>query len=198
MPVNDIIQLNDLHIANDLHDADNQAHNHPNFVNNNQRPVPQNQNDLLVPPLPPNHPVVMPPIGNEPQQHIPQTFAPAQMPGPDERAAIEAAVNQQNVFNWPAIAHEPVNEFNTEGYIACAFPALFPTGSADLNGPHMHKPTPYQYFTHLLRYHDDRFQADPRFVFLAYNTILRWRALEVGTVLVRNDPLARNLTVDDI
>ena len=36
---------------------------------------------------------------------------------------------------WPSTAATPVNEFSTEGYISCAFPALFPTGAADLLAP---------------------------------------------------------------
>ena len=36
---------------------------------------------------------------------------------------------------WPAAGATPINEFNTEGYISCAFPTLFPIGSADFVAP---------------------------------------------------------------
>ncbi|CAG8606715.1 20363_t:CDS:2 [Rhizophagus irregularis] len=37
---------------------------------------------------------------------------------------------------WPNIDDTAINEFNTPGYIACAFPTLYPTGSADLQAEH--------------------------------------------------------------
>lgn len=50
----------------------------------------------------------------------------------------------------------------------------------------------------MLHFHDGRFEADPRFVFLAYNSCLRWQALQVGNVYARNNPVAQNLTAGDI
>ena len=63
-----------------------------------------------------------------------------QLLGPDKRAAIEAAVSQQNVFNWPAAGHKAVNKFHIKVFVACAFATLFLTGCANFNGPHMDKP----------------------------------------------------------
>src|SRR5579859_7597112 len=40
---------------------------------------------------------------------------------------------------WPTVGERPVNEFTTEGYIAMAFPTLFPTGAADLRDCHQPK-----------------------------------------------------------
>lgn len=36
---------------------------------------------------------------------------------------------------WPNTENVPINEFREEGYIARAFPALFPTGRADFRSP---------------------------------------------------------------
>lgn len=38
----------------------------------------------------------------------------------------------KNKLNWPTIDGTPVDEYRTPGYIASAFPSLFPYGSADL------------------------------------------------------------------
>ena len=70
-------------------------------------------------------------------------------------------------INWPDVNNnQPINEYRTEGYIAKAFPTLFPTGAADLNAPRQQKVTAHEYFKHLILYHDDRFAKDERFRFL--------------------------------
>lgn len=67
------------------------------------------------------------------------------------------------VLGWATFGHQPIDEFNTPGYIAQAFPALFPTGKADLGSCRPHKITATDYFNHLLQFHDRRFANDPRF-----------------------------------
>ena len=41
---------------------------------------------------------------------------------------LQNSEGDQTVLPFPHISFEPVNEFTTPGYIACAFPCLFPTG----------------------------------------------------------------------
>ena len=36
------------------------------------------------------------------------------------------------ILTWPKTGRSRINEFTTQGYIACAFPTLFPLGSAVL------------------------------------------------------------------
>ena len=55
---------------------------------------------------------------------------------------------------WPNIDAIPVNEFQTPGYIACAFPTLYPTGAVDFCSERIRDVKPAEYFSHLLRYKD--------------------------------------------
>ena len=48
---------------------------------------------------------------------IPATFAPLQRPAPNERATIQAAMANNEVIDMCRRADNPINEFNTEGYI---------------------------------------------------------------------------------
>ena len=196
-------------------EAHNQEGNLPpqnQNLNPHQPPLHQPQNvqrrappDVL-PPLnnPPHHHPPLnehdPHIAAQPRQHpvIPNTFAQVQRPGPNERAAIQAAIDNDMVMQFPQRAGDPINEFTTEGYIAKAFPCLFPTGNADFKAPRRTKVSAQDYFIHLLRYHDGRFENDPRFVFLASNSVMRWKALQTGAVFARNNPNDAQLTAQDI
>ena len=119
---------------------------------------------------------------------------------------------------WPTQDPEPINEYNTEGYMAMAFPTLFPTASADFRD-RSHRTDDLgiaEYFDALIRYKDGRFGSHPRyitfvkhdflknddshcrFVFWALNTKLRWQAQGQGKVFMRKQIGAADLTVGDI
>ena len=78
---------------------------------------------------------------------------------------------------WPDIDGHPINEFQTFGYIARAFPTLYPTGKADLRSEHIRDVNPAEYFSHLLKYKDRRFARHTRWRYFALNSQMRWRAL---------------------
>lgn len=107
-------------------------------------------------------------------------------PHPDEQ--INATLN------WPAIDGVPVNEFKTAGYIACAFPTLFPYGLADLRDSRLVTVSPSDYFKHLMRYKDRRFAQHKTFRFFAMNSTMRWTALTDGKIFVRNNPEFKEMT----
>ena len=102
------------------------------------------------------------------------------------------------VVQWPPVGGTPINEFNTEGYISCAFPTLFPTGATDFVAPRQHAITVGNYFKHLMMYKDGRFARHPRFRYFALNTEMRWRALQTGRIYVRQHPRDAQLTVDEL
>ena len=80
-----------------------------------------------------------------------------------------------------------------------AFPTLFPSGQADLLGPRQRDVTIGNYFTHLMKYHDGRFAAHPRFRYFALNTEMRWRALSCGNIYVKkNSPQDGHLSHDEL
>ena len=105
----------------------------------------------------------------------------------------------EHCIEWPKMESKPVNEFKTVGYIAMAYPCLFPTGDADLNQCRKHKITPTNYFRHMIRYHYQRFAKHATFRFFAMNSIMRWRALTDGNVFVNEtDAELRHCTVKDL
>lgn len=81
------------------------------------------------------------------------------------------------------------------GYIAKAFPALFPTGNGDFLQPRDIPVTRQDYFEYLMRYKDGRFARDPRFRFLAMNTLQRHRSLTNSNIFVKNAGL-KDVTVE--
>lgn len=77
------------------------------------------------------------------------------------------------VVTWPQLGDQPINEFNTEGYMSCAFPTLYPTGAADFTAPRERQVTVGYYFKHMMLYRDGRFACHPRFRYFALNTEMR-------------------------
>ncbi|KAK3909608.1 ATP-dependent DNA helicase pfh1 [Frankliniella fusca] len=102
------------------------------------------------------------------------------------------------VLGWPEISPDCINEFKTPGYVAMAFPTLFPTGQADLRNPREFSISPKKYFQHLLRYHDDRFAKHPRFRYFALNSIMRWTALSNGGIFVRKNSNFKNMNAEQL
>ena len=78
-----------------------------------------------------------------------------------------------------------INEFNTEGYFSCVFPALFPTGAADFLAPQIHKIPIGNYFKYLLMYDDGRFAKRCHFRYFALNTEMRWCTLQTCKVYLQ-------------
>jgi hypothetical protein len=112
---------------------------------------------------------------------IGSNFVSAPLPSPNEERAIadtfERLQSGDAPVMWPVINGTPINEFQTPGYIACAFPTLYPTGNADLRAEHVRDVKPAEYFTHLLKYKDGRFARHPRWRYFALNSQMRWRAM---------------------
>ena len=139
--------------------------------------------------------------------HLTRTFVPiTPQRGTEEetiRQSIQKRLDHPQAHNsstmmWPSISGIPINEFNTEGYIACAFPTLFPIGAADFLAPRHHKVSIGQYFKHLMMYDDGRFSKHPRFRYFALNTTMRRRALETGRIYIRQHPQDGQLSVEDL
>ncbi len=118
--------------------------------------------------------------------HLSRSFVPNTVQWLTEQETIRQSVQDQHsvrpsiappTLSWPPSGSTPINEFNTEGYISCAFPTLFPTGAADFIAPRLCAVTVGNYFKHLMMYEDGQFARHPRFRYFALNTEMRWRAL---------------------
>lgn len=111
------------------------------------------------------------------------SFFPSDIPSKNENEKIideieiREGTNDVPRFDWPKIGDNPINEFETPGYMSLAFPTLFPTGTAQFRAARMRPITIGNYFLHLTKYKDGRFAKHPRFRYFALNTELRWRSL---------------------
>jgi hypothetical protein len=133
---------------------------------------------------------------------ITRTFVPFLPSTLQEDVAIKNALDrmqsENNPIAWPQINSSPINEFQTPGYIACAFPTLYPTGCADLRAERIWDIKPAEYFKHLLLYKDGRFARHARWRYFALNSQMRWRALQEGKVYVKQNLTDGQITVTDI
>ena len=97
---------------------------------------------------------------------ITRTFVPFFPSAHREDVVIKHTLNRMQNENrpiiWPQINSNPINEFQTPGYIACAFSTLYPTGCADLCIERIRDVKPAKYFKHLLLYKDGRFAHHTR------------------------------------
>ena len=127
------------------------------------------------------------------------TFLPLNVPRVTETAAVEETLHVAPI-QWPAVADRPVNEFETVGYVTRCFPALFPTGAAELRTmqPREKRVTEPPYFKHLILYKDQRFAQHPRFRYFAYNTLIRHRSLATGRMYLRQHPDSAVLLPEEI
>ena len=140
--------------------------------------------------------------------HLARTFVPTTARRSTEQKTIRQSVQAQQFDHppaaapptvlWPPTSGTPINEFNTEGYITCAFPTLFPTGAADFVAPRPHSVTIGNYVKHLMIYEDGRFARHPCFRYFALNTEIRWRALQTGRIYVRQQPHDAQLSVEKL
>ena len=69
---------------------------------------------------------------NDPH-HLATTFIPGNYHFMTEEENIRASLQQSSPTSvpWPSRDNNPINNFSTEGSFSCAFPTLFPAGSAD-------------------------------------------------------------------
>lgn len=105
----------------------------------------------------------------------------------------------KTLFDWPTISTEPISEFKTVGYIAMAFPSLYPYGRPDLRDKNRKKKMdPAQFFKHLMLYKDGRFAKHPRFRFFAFNSVMRWRAVSQGSFYVSKNVNLKNKTAEEL
>ena len=134
------------------------------------------------------------------QAEMPSTFLPLNIPRATETVAVEETLNVAPPIQWPPVADRPVNEFETVGYVTCCFPALFPTGAAELRTirPREKRVAEPPYFKHLMLYKDQRFAQHPRFRYFAYNTLIRHRALAAGRMYLRQHPDSAALTLEEV
>ena len=110
-------------------------------------------------------------------------------------------VNRRGTISipWPTRGNIPLSEFTTCNFFTLAFPALFPYGTGDF---HSNRPRTCQsmadWAEHLLWYDDGRFARHPYFKFVVHNMIMRKRAVEQSSFVVRQQLGDEHLTVTDL
>ena len=107
------------------------------------------------------------------------TLAPIQLPGTTEEEAVRQLL-------WPRVDAAPIPE-NAASLLTMIFPHLFPWGKGDITRPGrlIKINSNADYFQHLIRFHDGRFAADPRFRFYAADLLRRNLANKVGSFYAR-------------
>ncbi|KAJ7151287.1 hypothetical protein C8R43DRAFT_836878, partial [Mycena crocata] len=84
----------------------------------------------------------------------------------------------------PPLNPDPINE-STPGYMALAFPTLFPDGKGDFHNIRTIKVEFGEYMTHLMRYQGGRFARHRRFPWFAFNTLQRQRTHSQAKIFER-------------
>ncbi|CAG8803458.1 10099_t:CDS:2 [Cetraspora pellucida] len=139
---------------------------------------------------------------NEDEDIITSNFVSAPLPSSNEESAIADTLGRMQASNlpimWLNIDRNPINEFQTPGYIARAFPTLYPTGDGDLRSEHVREIKPAGYFLHLLKYKDGRFAQHAWWRYFVLNSQMRWRALQEGKVYVKQSLNREQLNVKDV
>ncbi len=133
---------------------------------------------------------------------IGNNFVSAPLLSSNEERAIGDTLGQMqandDLIMWPNIDGNPINEFQSPGYIARAFLTLYPTGKADLCSDHIWDVKPAEYFSHLLKYKDGRFAHHPCWWYFALNSQIQWRALQEGKVYVKQNLNDKQYTVKEV
>ena len=100
---------------------------------------------------------------------------------------------------WPTRGDVPISEFVTSNLFTMAFPCLFPYGSGDF---HVNRPRTCEsmadWAEHLLWFEDGRFANHQYFKFVVHNMIMRKRAIENSTFIVKQKLGDAHLSVSDI
>ena len=134
------------------------------------------------------------------------SFLPLQQNVATEDEAIRATINGHDPLDWPNIANEPINEFQTSGLATMCFPTLFPYGLGDPTCSGRLLPvTLTEAFKHLIKYADNvdgkyhwRFASHPRFPYWALNMKLRHQLITQSSVYLHHHPADANLTVEEL
>ncbi|GBB90825.1 hypothetical protein RclHR1_17900007 [Rhizophagus clarus] len=89
-------------------------------------------------------------LDGETDDTIIRNFILASISSRNENCIINDALthmqSESGPVMWLNIGGTAINEFNTPGYIARAFPTLYPTSSADLQADHVRDINPAKYF----------------------------------------------------
>ena len=113
----------------------------------------------------------------------------------------EITVNKRGTVTipWPTRGDVPLSEFVTSNFFTIAFPFLIPCRSGDY---HVNRPRTCEsmanWAEHVLWFEDGRFANHQYFQFVVHNMIMRKRAIENSTFIVKQKLGDAHLSVSDI
>ncbi|KAK3908156.1 LOW QUALITY PROTEIN: V-type proton ATPase subunit C [Frankliniella fusca] len=90
---------------------------------------------------------------------------------------------ESTIVDWPEMNTTPDDEYNSD---------------ADLRCQRDSKVNASDYFQHLLNYKDGRFARHPTFRFFALNSWMRWTACTTGSIMIKNVPQLKHVTVSNL
>ncbi|KAK3083478.1 hypothetical protein FSP39_023709 [Pinctada imbricata] len=120
----------------------------------------------------------------------------------DEEENLETVINHKKKearIPWPTRANEPISEFTTRIFFTLSFPTLFPRQQGDF---HINRPRTCtslsDWADHLMWYKDGRFAKHQYFKFIVHNMIMRKRALELSSFIVKQKLGEEHFSIDEI
>ena len=113
----------------------------------------------------------------------------------------QVTCDRRNVVTipWPTRDDHPISEHTTDYFFSMAFPTLFPTGAGDFR---MNRPRTCSSMSdwagHLIWYEDGRFAQHQYWKFMTHNIIIRKRALEQSSFIVRQKLGDQHISVQEL
>lgn len=92
----------------------------------------------------------------------------------------------------------PTSKLTTEDYFSCDFPTVFPTETSDFLDQRQVQVTTGNYFKYLMMFNDGCFAKYPRFWYFALNTEMRYCALQMEQVYIRQHPRDVQFSLDEL
>jgi signal recognition particle subunit SEC65 len=114
---------------------------------------------------------------------------------------VNVQINRQGTVTipWPTRSDIPISEFTTRYFFTMAFPYLFPYGTGDF---HVNRPRTCtslaDWADHLIWYQDGRFAHHQYFKFVVHNMIMRKRAFENSSFIVKQQLGEDHITISDL
>ena len=118
----------------------------------------------------------------------------------DRHVAVESLVGAPRI-DAPEVAENAAVPENTPGYIAMAFPKIFPFGCGDYHECRQPLEGPYKFADwgrHVMQWHDGRAMRHTRFRYWLLNTILRLKTPRTRNVFYHTSAGAEDLLLSDL
>ncbi|KAF5709878.1 ATP-dependent DNA helicase [Fusarium globosum] len=145
------------------------------------------------------HSSQLPVDGDVTDQLVPEFMDPAEIEEfiQDDLGDIPGDLKHWETAAVPKfVALTSLNEFNrSQALLSLAFPALFPTGQGDFVEPRQRGIQYGDYIERLMKFHDGRFARQPRFPYVAFDTLMRQQVNQRSSFFIKKDGLRTDVDI---